>query len=97
MKPKLTTILSDLINGRLSTGTLSGGLMLQFKAADDDNPENRLAAIRVGVSVGTVELGTLRRDLEAILPPARPCIWTASRPSSGKTAVHAITAFFAGR
>lgn len=66
--PTLTQILDDLIHGRLADAKLSGGLGLQFKAADDDHPESRLCAIRIGVPVGTVELGTLRRELEALLP-----------------------------
>lgn len=67
-RPTLSQILDDLINGRLSSGKLSGGLSLQFKAADADNPENRLGAIRAGVPVGETELDTLRRELERLLP-----------------------------
>lgn len=70
MKTDLYTILDDLIHGRLSDGTLSGGLALQFRAANADNPENRLAAVRVGVPVGSTELVTLRRELEKLLPGA---------------------------
>lgn len=65
---KLSQILSELIDGRLSAGTLSGGLALQFKPGDADNADARLCAYRVGVPVGTIELGTLRRELEAMLP-----------------------------
>lgn len=67
-KTALSTILNDLIHGRLSGGKLGGGLTLQFKAADAANPESRLAAVRVGVSVGATELVTLRRELEKLLP-----------------------------
>lgn len=67
-QPTLSEILDDLIHGRLADGKLSGGLALQFKAADADHPESRLCAIRIGVPVGTVELGTLRRELEKLLP-----------------------------
>lgn len=68
MKTALSTILTELINGRLSGGKLGGGLGLQFKAADAANPESRLAAVRVGVSVGATELVTLRRELERLMP-----------------------------
>lgn len=69
MKSKLNQILDDLMHGRLSAGQLSGGLyLLQFKPGDADNPDCRLCAYRVGVPVGAVELGTLRRELEALLP-----------------------------
>lgn len=68
MTTNLYTILDDLIHSRLSGGKLGGGLALQFRSADDDNPENRLAAVRINVPVGATELVTLRRELERLLP-----------------------------
>lgn len=69
MKQKLSQILNDLINNNwVPDGPLSGGLCLLFRAPDGDSDDYRLCAYRVGVEVGTVELGTLRRELEAMLP-----------------------------
>lgn len=69
-KPTLAQVLTGLLDGHIAGSVeLSGGLRLQFKAADTDNPDGRLCAYRVGIQVGTVELGTLRRHLEELLPP----------------------------
>lgn len=69
MKPQTTTILTELMDGRLSSGQIRSGLHLQFKAGDVDNPDNRLCAFRRGESVNTGDLTDLRRALETVLPP----------------------------
>lgn len=69
MKPKLSQILNDLITKSwVPDGPLRGGLWLLFRAPDGDSDDYRLCAYRVGVDVGTVELGVLRRELEQLLP-----------------------------
>lgn len=68
----LPTILTELLDGRLSTGELQSGLKLQFKAADSDNADNRLCCFRIGDSVSDDDLRLVAEGLDALLSPDIP-------------------------
>jgi hypothetical protein len=85
MKPSLSKVLDDLINGRIPDNKvpLSGGLWLQYRAATVSNPLNRLCCYRIGSTPPSVpEFNTIRRELET-LQAIRPTLggqfqWTGT-------------------
>lgn len=68
-KPTLAAVLADLLDSRPMERPLSGGLMFQFKEPDAEKPFYRLFCYRRGdTPPSTTEFGTVRRELEKLLP-----------------------------
>jgi hypothetical protein len=68
MEPNLTTILTDLcITGQYRFITLSRGLKIQFREADEVNPMNRLCVYRVGTIPHKREFAEVRKRLQPLL------------------------------
>lgn len=69
---KLTEVIHGLVEGQMTTAELSGGLRMQFKAAEDRGHLNRLLCYRIGhVGPSVRELAIVRRHLEQLRPNAR--------------------------
>ncbi len=62
---ELKDILKELVFNGKRDASLAGGLKFQFKA---DNGLARLCCYRVGIEPSDVEMNTVRRDLQALLP-----------------------------
>ena len=67
--PRLIDILHNLLHGRgPAAPRLSGGMMMQYRAADEADPGARLLCYRVGAFPSETEITTVRRHLEKLLP-----------------------------
>lgn len=67
--PTLVKVLGDLLNNRgVAAPRLSGGLIFQFKEADNTTEENRLACYRIGKAPSENEIETVERYLQKLLP-----------------------------
>ncbi len=66
----LQEYLAAFLEGRETYRELTGGLRLQFRAADNERPFSRLMCYRVEIRPSDRELATVRRILEPMLPKA---------------------------
>lgn len=67
----LIDVLNELLHQRRSYMELTGGLRMQYRPADDENPACRLLCYRIGtVGPSDRELVTVRQHLEKLLPAA---------------------------
>lgn len=64
----LSECLADLLYGDTGYIELSGGLRLQYRAADAANNQSRLLCYRIEIDPGSRELVTVRQHLEKLLP-----------------------------
>lgn len=66
--PTLIQVLDDLLNGRgVAAPRLSGGLMFQFKQAENITEQNRLFCYRIGKGPSEIEIETVKRTLTRLL------------------------------
>jgi len=65
----LIDVLNEMLKGRETYMELTGGLRLQYRQADGENPNCRLLCYRIGtVGPSDRELVTVRQHVEALLP-----------------------------
>lgn len=87
-KPTLNQILTDLLAGKPLERPLSGGRMLLYKEPDADSPTYRLFCYRRGETPpSTTEFGTVRRELERLLPGRQISLDRYNRSYTGSDSV----------